>query len=218
MRRFWAPGLLILILLVAGCRGHRSDNPPIHPNLNMDFQEKFQPQTYNPLFEDKATMRRPVSGTVARGQLRDSTELYTGRRPNGEYVETVPIAVNKEVLERGQEQYNVYCTPCHGRSGAGNGIIMRGDYGYTPASSYHVERLRQVSDGYLYDVIANGVRNMPPYAHQLAVRDRWAIVTYIRALQRSQNAQEEDLPESVLTRIQEGRTSSMEGQASTSSD
>jgi mono/diheme cytochrome c family protein len=81
-----------------------------------------------------------------------------------------------------------------------------------------VERLRQVSDGYLYDVIANGVRNMPPYAHQLAVRDRWAIVTYIRALQRSQNAQEEDLPESVLTRIQEGRTSSMEGQAGTSSD
>jgi mono/diheme cytochrome c family protein len=80
---------------------------------------------------------------------------------------------------------------------------MRGDYGYTPASSYHVERLRQVTDGYLYDVITNGVRNMPPYAHQIPVRDRWAIVTYIRALQRSQNARPENLPESVVARIEE---------------
>jgi mono/diheme cytochrome c family protein len=202
MRRLFVTGLLTLLLL-AGCRGRQSEAPPIHPQLNMDFQEKFQPQTYNPLFEDKASMRTPPTGTVARGQLRDSVELYRGRTPNGEYVERVPIAVNRQVLQRGQDRYEVFCTPCHGKSGAGNGVIMRGDYGYTPASSYHVERLRQVTDGYLYDVITNGVRNMPPYAHQIPVRDRWAIVTYIRALQRSQNARPENLPESVVARIEE---------------
>jgi mono/diheme cytochrome c family protein len=169
----------------------------------MDFQEKFQPQTYNPLFEDKASMRKPPTGTVARGQLRDSVELYRGRTPGGEYVERVPIAVNRQVLERGQDKYNTFCAPCHGKSGAGDGVIMRGDYGYTPATSYHVDRLRQVTDGYLYDVIANGVRNMPPYAHQIPVRDRWAIVTYIRALQRSQYARPENMPESIVTRIEE---------------
>jgi cytochrome c len=169
----------------------------------MDFQEKFQPQTYNPLFEDKASMRKPPTGTVARGQLRANSELFEGRTENGEYVERIPVAVNRSVLERGQSQYNVYCAPCHGRSGDGNGIIMRGDYGYTPASSYHVDRLRQVTDGYLYDVIANGVRNMPAYAQQIPVRDRWAIVAYIRALQRSQYARPEGLPESLVKRLEE---------------
>jgi mono/diheme cytochrome c family protein len=169
----------------------------------MDFQEKFGPQEANPFFADNAAMRKPPTGAVARGQLRDSSQLYRGRTPNGEYVERVPIAVNREVLERGQDKYNTFCAPCHGKSGAGNGIIMRGDYGYTPATSYHVDRLRQVTDGYMYDVITNGVRNMPPYAHQISVRDRWAIVTYIRALQRSQNARAETLPESVVARIEE---------------
>ena len=200
--RILVTGLLTVLLLV-GCRGRQSDAPPIHPNLNMDFQEKFDPQGYNPLFEDKAAMRKPPTGTVARGLLRDSSELYQGRTPDGEYVERVPIAVNRKVLERGQDKYNTFCAPCHGKSGTGNGVIMRGDYGYTPASSYHVERLRQVTDGYMYDVITNGVRNMPPYAQQIPVRDRWAIVAYVRALQRSQYARPETLPESVVTRIEE---------------
>jgi hypothetical protein len=189
--------------LLVGCRGRQSEAPPIHPHLSMDFQEKFQPQTYNPLFEDEASMRKPPTGTVARGQLRANSELFEGRTDNGEYVERIPVAVNRAVLERGQSQYNVYCAPCHGRSGDGNGIIMRGDYGYTPASSYHVDRLRQVTDGYLYDVIANGVRNMPAYAQQIPVRDRWAIVAYIRALQRSQYARPEGLPESLVKRLEE---------------
>ena len=200
--RILVTGLLTALLLV-GCRGRQSDAPPIHPNLNMDFQEKFDPQGYNPLFEDKAAMRKPPTGTVARGLLRDSSELYQGRTPDGEYVERIPVAVNRRVLERGQDKYNTFCAPCHGKSGTGNGVIMRGDYGYTPASSYHVERLRQVTDGYMYDVITNGVRNMPPYAHQIPVRDRWAIVAYVRALQRSQYARPETLPESVVARIEE---------------
>ncbi len=201
MQRLLTLGVLLTVLL-AGCRGHQSERPPIHPHLGMDFQEKFQAQSYNPLFEDKATMRKPVTGTVARGQLRGNSELHAGRTEEGEYVESVPIDVTRKVLERGKDRYEIYCTPCHGQTGAGNGIIMRGDYGYTPASSYHVDRLRQVSDGYLYDVIANGVRNMPAYGQQIPVRDRWAIVTYIRALQRSQNARPEELPEDLASRLE----------------
>lgn len=201
MRRSFITGLVLIALLLGGCRGTRSDNPPIHPNLDMDFQEKFGPQAANPFFEDNAAMRKPVPGTVARGHLRDSSALYRGRTPEGEYVQTIPIAVTREVLERGQERYNIYCTPCHGKTGAGNGVVMRGDYGYTPAPSYHIARLRQAPDGYLYDVIANGVRTMPSYGHQVPVLDRWAIVAYIRALQRSQNATAEDLPASVRSRL-----------------
>jgi mono/diheme cytochrome c family protein len=204
-------GVLLAGVLLAGCRGMETDNPPIHPNLNMDYQEKFQAQEYNPLFEDKAAMRKPVSGTVARGLLKEDTEFFTGRTEDGEYVERVPIAVDRALVERGQERYNIYCSVCHGQAGSGQGIIMRGNYGYTPASSYHVERLRQVTDGYLYDVVANGVRNMPGYAQQIPVRDRWAIVTYIRALQRSQNAREGDLPESALAQIQQG-SANVDGQ------
>ena len=201
-------------MLLAGCRGRQSEAPPIHPHLGMDFQEKFQAQTYNPLFEDNASMRTPPTGTVARGQRRADSEVFEGRTDDGDYVEEIPVAVNRAVLERGQDRYNVYCAPCHGKSGDGNGIIMAGDYGYTPASSYHIDRLRQASDGYLYDVIANGVRNMPAYAQQIPVRDRWAIVAYIRALQRSQNARPETLPESVVTRLEEATGTSVRSETS----
>jgi len=201
MRRVLVTGLLGLLLL-AGCRGQRSERAPIHPHLGMDFQEKFQAQTYNPLFENKMSMRKPVSGTVARGRLDKNTVLHTGRTSEGEYVQQVPIDVTRAVVERGQDRYNVYCAPCHGKTGAGDGVIMRGDYGYTPASSYHIDRLRQASDGYLYDVIANGVRNMPAYGQQIPVRDRWAIVTYIRALQRSQNATPEEMPPDAVARLE----------------
>lgn len=194
---------MLTVLLLVGCRGRQSEAPPIHPNLNMDFQERFNAQDGNPLFDDGAAMRRPPTGTVARGQLRDSSELYRGRTPGGRYVDRIPIAVNRQVLVRGQDRYNIYCAPCHGETGAGDGMIMRGDYGYTPANSYHTDRLREVTDGYLYDVITTGVRNMPSYAHQVPVRDRWAIVAYIRALQRSQNTRGEDLPESLQIRIEE---------------
>lgn len=201
MRRSFLTGLVLVALLLAGCRDTRSGNEPIDPNLDMDFQQKFGPQQTNPFFEDNAAMRAPVPGTVARGDLRENSALYRGRGSDGAYVDQIPIAVNRRVLERGQERYNIYCTPCHGRTGAGDGIIMRGNYGYTPAPSYHIDRLRQAPDGYLYDAIANGVRTMPAYGQKVPVKDRWAIVAYIRALQRSQNATAEDVPAGVLSRL-----------------
>jgi mono/diheme cytochrome c family protein len=212
MRTYLLLPLLATALLLAGCRGHRSGNEPFHPNPNMDFQEKFQAQEANPLFADNAAMRKPVSGTVARGLLKEDTQLYTGRTDAGEYVDQIPVPVSRAFLERGQERYNIYCAVCHGRTGGGNGVIMRGDYGYTPATSYHSDRIRNVTDGYIYDVIANGIRNMPGYSQQIPVKDRWAIVAYVRALQRSQNADETDVPQDVLTDFQQGRSANMEGQ------
>lgn len=188
-----------------------SERPPIHPNLNMDFQEKFEAQEANPYFADGRAMRVPVAGTIARGFLRADSRLYTGRTENGDYITDMPVPLSRELLLRGQERYDIFCSVCHGKSGNGLGIIMTGQYGYTPAPSYHDERLREVSDGYLYDVITNGVRSMPGYAQQIPVADRWAITAYIRALQRSQNASEEDLPADVLRQLEQAQSANMSG-------
>ncbi|WP_022835334.1 c-type cytochrome [Salisaeta longa] len=211
------PLLLVLSLVVlAGCRGMQSEEPPVHPNLNMDIQQSFKPQEANPFFANNMAMRKPVPGTIARGLREANAPYHTGRTAAGQYVERVPFPVTKALVRRGQERYEIYCTVCHGGAGNGNGVIMTGDYGYTPAPTYHSERLRNVPDGYIYDVIANGVRNMPGYAQQIPVRDRWAIVTYIRALQQSQNATESELPASALAQIEQGGSANIDGQAGAS--
>lgn len=202
--------LLLTALLVAftGCRGTLSDDVPIHPNLNMDFQEKFEPQEANPFFADDAAMRPPVPGTVKRTGLRttENAPYFLGRSADGAYVPSIPMEVTPAVLARGQERYNIFCTPCHGYSGDGLGIIMVGNggqgYGYTPAPSYHTASLRARADGYIYDAIANGIRSMPSYAHSISVPDRWAIVAYIRALQRAQNASAEDVPDQIRAQLE----------------
>jgi len=173
----------------------------------MDFQEKFEAQELNPFFADRRAMRPPVPGTVARGLLKEDTPFYFGRTAEGAYVARVPVAVTAELVMRGRERYNIYCAVCHGAAGDGQGIIMRGNYGYTPAPSFHEDRLRTVEDGYIFEVITNGVRNMPAYAHQIPVADRWAIVAYVRALQRSQQATAADLPVEVLQELQQSTSS-----------
>jgi mono/diheme cytochrome c family protein len=215
MRRLLTASLLVGALVLGGCRGMKSEDPPIHPNMNMDIQNRFDPQEANPLFADNAAMRKPPSGTVARGLLRADSRYYAGRTEEGEYVEQMPVPVNRALLERGQERYEIFCTVCHGAAGDGNGIIMTGQsnvtgqgYGYTPAPTYHSERLREETDGYIYDVVANGVRNMPGYAQQIPVADRWAIVAYVRALQRSQNADAADVPQSVISDAQPSSSAS----------
>ena len=203
------------LVMLTGCRGMVSEKPPIHPNLNMDFQEKFDPQEANPYFADGRAMRTPVAGTVARGFLRADTRIYNGRGDGGEYLAVMPVPLTRELLVRGQERYNIFCAVCHGKAGDGKGIIMTGGYGYTPAPSYHEPRLRRGgetgADGYLFDVITNGVRSMPGYAQQIPVADRWAIVAYIRALQRSQNAERGDLPADVLRNLEQNQSANMSG-------
>ncbi len=189
---------LALLLATGGCRHSETRNAPIHPISNMDQQKRFDPQEANPFFADLRADRPPVAGTVARGYLGRDAAFTLGRSaPGGAYVTTIPMRVTRELVERGQERYNIYCSMCHGLAGDGQGIIMTGGYGYTPAPTYHDDRLRAAEDGYLYEVIANGIRTMPPYGHQVPVADRWAIVAYIRALQRTQDARLDDVPEDM---------------------
>lgn len=180
-------------LLLTACRGQISSKEPVHPNMNMDQQDRFEAQEKNPFFDDNRSMRQPVEGTVARGNLRENATYYKGVRENGSFVEEAPVEITKAFILQGQNQYNIYCTPCHGAAGDGRGIIMEGQFGYVPAPSFHIDRIRNMPDGEIYNIITNGIRNMPPYRHQVDVEDRWAIVTYIRALQRSQNVPEEEL-------------------------
>jgi len=196
-RKKYHIGLSVLILLAlvsTGCQEAITENRPIHINPNMDAQERFEAQEPNAFFADGRAMRAPVKGTVARGFLKDNSALWTGKTESGEW-SSIPVPVTMEFLERGRDRYEVFCSVCHGLAGDGKGIIMTGDYGFIPAPTYHSDMLRTQPDGYLYDALTNGVRTMAGYGSQVPVNDRWAIVAYVRALQRSQNADASDVPE-----------------------
>ncbi|MDZ7718869.1 MAG: c-type cytochrome [Balneolaceae bacterium] len=185
--------LLLTGLFMLSCRGQISEKPPVHPNLNMDFQNRFNAQETNSFFENNMAMRAPVEGTIARGKLKQNDAYYEGLDENGNLVEEIPVEVTKEFIYRGKERYDIYCSVCHGGVGDGRGVIMTGQYGYVPAPSFHTDNIRQMPDGHFYSAITNGIRNMPSYATQIKVEDRWAIVSYIRALQRSQNVPESEM-------------------------
>jgi Cytochrome C oxidase, cbb3-type, subunit III len=190
----WTPCLqcsLVLLLLcaTAGCRQDMHDQP------------KYEALEASTFFPDGRASRPLVSGTVARGQLREDTHLYEGK-VSGKPAETFPFPIDLKTLERGQQRYNIYCSPCHDRVGNGNGMVVR--RGFRPPPSYHIERLRKVPPGYLYDVITNGFGAMQDYAAQIPVRDRWAIVAYVRALQLSQNATLNEVPESERPNLRGG--------------
>ena len=149
-------------------------------------------------FDDNRSSRTPPAGTVARGQDRLNEPLYYGTQ-NGTLVTTNPLFVAAKtpddkmaLIQRGQERYQIYCQPCHGLAGYGDGMIVK--RGFAKPPSYHQTRLRNVADGYLFDVITNGYGSMYSYGSRVPTRDRWAIVAYIRTLQRSQNAQAGDVP------------------------
>ncbi len=188
--------ILAVSLIAIGCQGKPFSKPPIHLNLNMDNQERYDPQAKSAFFADEMTMRMPVPGTVARGELRENDAYYRGKDESGQFITYNPEELTEDLIRRGQDRYDIFCSPCHSRVGDGKGIIM--EYKYPiPPPSFHTDNVRNMADGYLYDVITNGVRNMPSYGYQIPViRDRWAVVAYIRALQKSQNASLADIPES----------------------
>ena len=194
--------LLLTVLLLGACRGAPSEKPPIHTQYNMYWQEKFKAQQVNPFFDDRRSDRHPVAGTVARGFLQDNAAWFEGLNPDGSYISAIPAEVTRAFLLRGRDQFNVYCTACHGRVGDGNGPVS--NYGYI-AASLHTDRAREMPDGEIYSAIANGINTMNSYRHLIKVEDRWAIVAYVRALQRSQSAGEDDLqrlqidPQPLLT-------------------
>ena len=165
--------------LLAGCR------------QDMHNQPKFYPQRGTTFFADGRSARPQVADTVARGQLHADNYFYSGL-VNGAEGNAMPFPVTMDVLERGQERYNIYCTPCHSRVGNGYGMIVQ--RGYSKAGNFHTARLQAAPLGHFFNVITNGYGSMPDYAAQLTPADRWAVVAYIKALQLSQNATEAAVP------------------------
>jgi mono/diheme cytochrome c family protein len=165
------------MLVLAGCRADMQDQPKFIPQRGTDF------------FTDGRSARPQVENTVARGQLRQDAYFYTGLDA-GKEGNTMPFPVTMAVLERGQERYNVYCTPCHSRVGNGEGMIVQ--RGYRPAGNFHTERLMNAPLGHFFNVMTHGYGAMPEYASQVAPQDRWAIAAYIKALQLSQDAKPSD--------------------------
>jgi len=170
---------LLAILVLAGCRQDMHDQP------------RFKPLAMSDFYTDLRSARPPVEGTVARGQLHEDSYFFTGKIGSnpGDYL---PFPATREVLERGQQRFNIYCAPCHSRIGDGNGMIVQ--RGFKQPPSYHIERLEKAPLGYFFDVMTNGFGAMPSYAGQIPERDRWCIVAYIRALQLSQHASTADVP------------------------
>ena len=167
-----------LLLGAAGCRQDMHNTPV------------GQPLRQSMFFKDASSARPLVEGTVARGTLQDDQAFYTGKN-SGVDSDALPFALTAEVLDRGENRFNIYCTPCHGLSGQGDGMIVR--RGYRQPPSFHVVRLQQSPIGHFYDVMTNGFGAMPDYRAQISPRDRWAIAAYVRALQLSQHASAAEL-------------------------
>ncbi len=175
-----AAGILLAALLLAGCRQVMADQPSYRP---------YDPSTF---FPDGASARPLPQGVVPRGGSRADLALYTGKDATGKDVTDFPFPITATVLARGQEEFNVFCAPCHDRTGSGLGLVVR--RGFLQPPTLHSDRLRAAPVGHFFDVISNGFGAMPTYADQITVRDRWAIIAYIRALQLSQHASLNDVP------------------------
>jgi mono/diheme cytochrome c family protein len=154
-------------------------------------QPRYDPFQASDFFGDARSARPLLDGTIARGHLNDDKHLVEGK-VDGKPAETFPFPIEKDDLVRGRERYNIFCAPCHDQAGTGLGMVVQ--RGYKQPPSYHIDRLRQSPPGYYYDVIARGFGQMPSYAAQIPVEDRWRIVAYVRALQLSRNARLEDVP------------------------
>jgi len=196
----WVPLAFIL-----KARTSKSSRPRVHVVQDMDNQPKFRAQARNRLFADRRAMRPAIPGTIARGQMADDTAVATGKI-DGEWITAMPVSVDLEMLKRGRERYDVFCSPCHGLAGYGDGMVAKRadelqEGTWTPPSSFHTDLVRSRPAGHLYNSIANGIRNMPSYGSQISVDDRWAIVAYVTTLQRSQNATTDDVPADLRAQL-----------------
>jgi hypothetical protein len=187
MNRAAAWSAAVLVLAVAGCRQDMHDGP---------YYERYEASAF---FADGRASRPMVEGAVARGELRDDAHLYTGY-VGGELATEFPAPVTREVVERGRNRFDIYCSPCHGKLGDGQGAIVQ--RGFQAPPSYHIERLRNAPAGHFYNVITNGYGRMFSFNDRVQrAEDRWAIVAYIRALQLSQSAPIDQLPEAIVTEL-----------------
>ncbi len=178
--------LAMLGLTLAGCRQDMHDQP------------KFVPLRASDFYPDKRSERPYPDGTVPAGEFQDNSPFYTGTA-NDAPIDYFPMQISAADLKRGQERFNIYCTPCHGRMGDGNGMIVQ--RGFRQPPSFHIDRLRTSPPGHFFDVMTHGFGAMPDYAMQVAPADRWRIAAYIRALQLSQHATMNDVPEGMRSQV-----------------
>ena len=181
-----------LALFAISCRGGISEEPPFHLIPDMDDQQKFKAQEENPFFADGRAMRPLVDGTLAQSQYHEDEGPYTGKNPDGSWLARIPTTVDEKLLARGEERFNIYCSPCHDKTGSGGGLVIK--HGYPLPINLAGDHAKGLKDGEVFDIISNGVRNMPGYRTQIPAADRWAILSWVRVLQRSQAAKMDDVP------------------------
>lgn len=196
--------LLLLLGFSYGCRSYRSEKPPVHLNPNLDEQPKFKVQSLS-LPAPEGVRPWGDMRSIANRERRlkynpiEGLSLYQGKSSSGDYLEKIPMKVDEFFIKKGQESYGIYCAVCHDSSGRGRGVVVR--RGFVPPPSFHDDRVRAMPDGELFNVISNGVRNMPAYGKQIQESDRWAIVSYIRALQRMEQTSKDELPAYLLKKM-----------------
>jgi mono/diheme cytochrome c family protein len=205
MRHVYLVTLFVCVLLVSilGLRGTKFTSPPldVFPEWafpGMKYQPRLRPQSESKFFADGSADRMPVAHTVARGALHEDDAFYAGKDASGQWIKGFPASVNvdKKFLEHGRERYTIYCQPCHGMLGDGQGITAKYGMASLPViGNYHTDRIRQMTEGQLYNTIVNGSESkvMLPYADKLSPEDRWAVVAYVRALQRAQQGKVADV-------------------------
>ncbi len=189
---------LVPFALLWKARVTKSAQPRVHIIWHMDNQDRYNAQAVNPMYADGRAMRPPVLGTIARGELIEDERLSFGTDGDA-FVEDFPLPFTAALLGRGQERFGIFCAPCHGLVGEGDGMVaVRAEKlqegTWIPPLSVHDRVVLDRPVGHIFNTITNGIRTMPAYGSQIPVRDRWAIVAYMRALQRSQNASIEDVP------------------------
>lgn len=194
--------VVVLLLSILGFRGSFSTRPPIEVFPDMDHQGKYKPQAESKFFADGRADRTLVAGTVPRGRdvnadpsfLRADDFHYAGKLADGSFARGFPkdLEITQVFVERGQNRYQIYCSPCHGALGDGNGITK--SYGMLTTPSYHDDRIRNMPEGEIFNTITHGKNTMMPYADKLSPDERWAVVAYVRALQRAAHGSINDVP------------------------
>lgn len=183
---------VVAVVSIMGFRGRTFTDPPLEIFPDMDRQSKYKPQAASAFFADRRTDRQPVTGTVARGKLKDDPFFHFGKQGEG-WARGFPMPVTQDLIARGQEQYAIYCSVCHGGTGDGQGVTKQRGMIVTP--SYHDDRLRNMPEGEIFNTLTNGIRLMGSYKDKLSEEDRWAVIAYMRVLQRAHNATVEDVPQ-----------------------
>ncbi len=203
MRYFLAIYVLAIVGVVSvlGLRGSYSTKPPLEVFPDMDRQNKLRPQAANSFFGSGRSSQLYVEGTIARGSAYQDIPINTGRiTGTTNFVSTIPVVINESMLERGRERFDINCTPCHGKAGDGKGITTK--YGMVAVANFHDPRLVKMSAGEIFNTITHGKNLMGSYGANIDISDRWAIIAYMRALQRSRLAVLDEIPENERAALQ----------------